>query len=301
MALNTKSKLLYYYIEFVLLYGGLIFMLPPDPIVLQKYHLTLLSYRVVLLTIIIPYAAIWFAAFYGSNRLLSYAKSIQGTKDGKHVRDLALGATFLAFWLPVTALVNVTMAYWLRAAPNILGMTVVIRNYLNLLFPFVAFLLIAKGAHGLSKLAKQQPSQHIVKIQAACIIVIGVLYAYLVTNTHTALTIYHLPILLVLLTLVVPYIFMWFIDIGAAYEVYLYHRKIAGSVYRQSWRMMAWGVAALIGTSVILQYLVTIPTQINRLSLNWLLIVLYVILALLSLGFVLIALGAKKLQKIEEV
>jgi hypothetical protein len=51
----------------------------------------------------------------------------------------------------------------------------------------------------------------------------------------------------------------------------------------------------------VLQFLTTITEQLNRLNLAPLLIVLYLLIAFYAVGYALVARGAKKLKKIEDV
>ncbi len=94
---------------------------------------------------------------------------------------------------------------------------------------------------------------------------------------------------------------MWFIGLLSAYEIFLYRVKAPGIIYRQSWQQLALGVSSLIALSITLQYLTTITEQLNKLSLDRALLVIYALLILLAISYVLVALGVRNLKKIEEV
>jgi hypothetical protein len=141
-----------------------------------------------------------------------------------------------------------------------------------------------------------------INIMVIVLALIGVIYVYLVTNTHNRLnSSYHLSTLYILLSLVVPYIYMWFIGILSFYEILLYRAKIPGILYRQSWRLLASGVGSLIVISILIQYLTTVSERLTRLSLNWVLMVVYALLILIGVAYILVALGVRNLKKIEEV
>jgi len=57
----------------------------------------------------------------------------------------------------------------------------------------------------------------------------------------------------------------------------------------------------VILTSITLQYVTTLTDRLTHLRISAVLIILYLLLIMLALGYVMIALGAKKLRKIEEV
>ena len=85
------------------------------------------------------------------------------------------------------------------------------------------------------------------------------------------------------------------------YEIFLYRLKVPGIVYRDSWRLLGYGLGALIIISIVFQYLSDHIRRLTRLDLNGALIVLYLLLILLGIAYILIALGVRNLKKIEEV
>jgi sulfite exporter TauE/SafE len=97
-----------------------------------------------------------------------------------------------------------------------------------------------------------------------------------------------------------PYIYTWFIGLLAAYEIYLYAFKTPGIIYRRALKLLALGLGWTIAVSVLSQYITTL-TKVRLLKINALLILVYSLLILLAVGYLLVAWGAKKLQRIEEV
>jgi hypothetical protein len=170
-----------------------------------------------------------------------------------------------------------------------------------MILPFAAYLFIALGARGLSRLAGQRPSFLATNVLSIVLVYISIIYIRLVATTQERTLVYQLSVWPILLTLVAPYIYMWSIGALAAYELFLYSRKSPGSIYRKSWSLLALGYGWLIITSIAFQFLTTLTARMQHMSLYSLLLIIYVLLAVLSAGFVLIALGTKKLQKIEEV
>jgi hypothetical protein len=105
---------------------------------------------------------------------------------------------------------------------------------------------------------------------------------------------------LVMITLGIPYMYIWFLGMQAATELHAYSKGLVGIFYRRGWNLFISGIAAIIFTSILLQYLTTLSTWLTSLSLGWLLSLLYVLLLLLASAYIVVALGAKKLMKIEE-
>jgi hypothetical protein len=94
---------------------------------------------------------------------------------------------------------------------------------------------------------------------------------------------------------------MWFMGLLATYEIYNYRLKVAGIVYRKSWGLLALGIGWLIVMSIGVQYLTTLNARLMHLSIYWILVIVFALLLVYSVGYILIALGARRLQKIEEV
>ncbi len=300
--MSNKLKVLYGYFLFVILYALGTLLIPPPKGTLQKYHITLAHLRLVDLTIIILFAIIWACAFYGFYHISHYSRLIKENKDGKPLSKIAIGIGFLAVWFPITANFNIYTNLLVEHYSHLSTSVLITQNYLSLFLPFIGFVFIGIGARQLSEITKQRPTLRSTNMLAALIIFIGVFYGYLVSTTPNRLTgPYHMPIILIMLTLVAPYIFMWFSGILSFYEIYIYRQKVKGIIYRKYWTLLAYGLGSLIVYSIILQYLTTVSERLSKLSLDWILVVVYLLLIMIAACYILIVLGVKNLKKIEEV
>ncbi|HET7059880.1 MAG TPA: hypothetical protein VFH99_00980 [Candidatus Saccharimonadales bacterium] len=299
--MKLKSRLFYGYILSLVLYSAIVLIPKPSPTILMQYHITAGRLRVIDITIILVLAAIWFAGFYGYGKFRDYAKTIRNTKDGKHIKQLSTGLLLLVLWLPVSSIISSALNYIALRHPAWLHATTIINHYVSVILPLAAYVFISLGARGLSRLARQRPSFWATNIISILLIYTGIVYIRLVASTHHRGLLYQMSIWPIFLTLVAPYIYMWSIGAMAAYELFLYSRKSPGFIYRKSWRLLAFGFGWLIITSIAFQYLTSLTARLQHLSLYTLLVIVYALLALLSIGFVLIAFGTRKLQKIEEV
>ena len=89
-------------------------------------------------------------------------------------------------------------------------------------------------------------------------------------------------------------------DADAIAELREYSHKIRGIIYRKGWKLLIMGIGAIVLLSILLQYLGTLSSWLTSLSLNWILLLLYVLLLLLIGAYILVALGAQRLTKIEQ-
>ncbi len=307
MEKHHKTFTYYFLILFAALYIGLAMGLPPKPTTLQQYHLTPTSYRMIELSVVIPLVLIWYAAFFGYTHLKRYSTPIKKNKDGKQVAKLTTGLGWLAFSLPVSSLVSTLLNYAARLHPDLLPSATIIEDYVSLLLPLVGLLYISHGARGLTELIKQRPSQRSIYLFAIILITIGASYCHAIfSNTWILATtghktpIYYLPNWLLFITIVVPYIFMWFIGLLAAYELHLYNKSVPGILYRKGLHLVSLGLGYIIMLSVVFQFITTLTGHINHLKINNVLLLVYGLLILISIGYILVAIGAKRLQKIEE-
>lgn len=299
---KIRSKTFYSFVLLAIIYASVNLLAAPPRTTLQKYHISSSSLHLLNATIVVPVIAIWFVALYGYQRLRTYAGYIKDNKDGRQVVKLTRGLMLLAFWLPVSSTLSAVLNMYGVHHPGATPMITIIINYLTLLFPLGAFIWISQGARGLSELSKQRPTPTGTNLMAIVLIVAGVFYGYLVANAHQHVhTIYHMPMLVVLLTLVIPYIYSWFLGILAAYEIHMYSKKVNGIIYRKSWNALAIGLVWIIVFSIVFQYFTTVSAKLNNLSLGWILVIIYTLLPLMAIGYIFVALGAKRLTKIEEV
>jgi hypothetical protein len=138
-------------------------------------------------------------------------------------------------------------------------------------------------------------------------VTVGVLYCYLIFRQLGSISFgstadpYYLPLWLMVTTVTIPYLYAWFIGLLAAYEISAYSRHIRGLLYKQSLWLLAIGLVVVIGSSVTLQYINSVGPRAGYLLLNYHLLFLSCCRIIGSCGYALIALGAIRLKKIEEV
>ena len=297
--MKLKSRLFVGYLCIVILYSALTLLPPPSAATMAQFHATAGSLRVAAAILVLVVVSIWFVGFYSYAKFRHYAKLIQGTEDGRSVGQLGAGLLFLALWGPVASLTASTLNILTLKHVVSSQVATITNHYVGLLLPLASYICISLGAHGLSLLARQRPSLRATAVLNLILIYVSVIYIRLVFTAPHRHAVYQESGWLVLLTLVAPYIFMWSIGAVAAYELFLYSRRSPGFVYRKLWRLLAVGFGWLIVGSVALQCETTLAFRFQQ-SLHATLLGIYSLLALISIGFVLIALGAAKLQRIEE-
>lgn len=299
--MKLSTKLFYSYLVFLIVYALFTLLPVPTQRTLVQYDVSILGFRLIELTIIVILGVIWYIAFHGYAQLSEYTGLIRKETDGKQVDRLCKGVFLIAMWFPVSSVLSAILGYITLHDVGFASAASIIGNYASLAIPLVGFIFVSLGAHGLSGIVHKQPTYRATNILVLLIIYSGLLYYHLVMTTPDRSLVYHLPVVLILTTLVAPYLYMWYLGLRASYEIYNYQRKIGGEVYKQAWRRLSFGLGWIIGTSVIFQYLTTLSTHLVGLSIYWILAIVYSLLLILAVGFLLISQGTKKLQRIEEV
>lgn len=299
--MKLRSKLFYAYLLFLGVYAAFTLFPAPSQAVLLHYNLSPTDLRVIYVTLILMLAGIWFAGFYGFAKLNEYTSLISRDKDGRQAAKLTKGVFFLVMWLPVSTTLSAILNFFAQRHPDLLPTFTVIENYVGLALPLLGFVFISKGAHGLNRLIRERPSYKVMHGLVILVIYLGIIYCRLVVSTDQRDAVYHLSLWWILLTIAAPYIYMWFTGLISAYQIYHYQQKVTGIVYRRAWTLLALGIGWLITSSIGFQYLNTLTARLQGWSIYALLALVYGVLIVLAAGFIFIAVGARKLRKIEEV
>lgn len=296
-----------HYLWLAVLYILLIFILPASSATMRIYNFSAFEYHIVTLLVALPTMAVWLAAFVGYSQLRGYARAIRKTPEGIYFDQLAEGCTWLAWSLPVGTIVPFVLNALAEGHPGLHAGSIIISNYISLLLPLIAFSIVANASRGLINTVKGRLTLANVRILVVSFLLMGVLYCFL-TFRHFDLSSlgsshnpYFLPIWLMVLTVTVPYLYTWFIGILATFELIIFRRHVHGVLYKQPLGLLVGGLLTVILSSVALQYITSAEPRTGYLVLNYKLAVTLLFRIIGGVGFALIALGASRLQKIEDV
>ena len=291
----------------VIAYIILIFVLPPSQATMHAYHLSTLEYRCILLAVQLPSLLAWLAAFFGAAKLQQYVQLVRKTDEGPSFNQLATGSSWLAWSLPVPAIASLLLNAIAEHWRGFHSTAIILSNYLNLILPLIAFTIIGGASLSLIRQAKLNFSLANARIIMIIFLFAGVLYCYLtfqrfdLTSLTSTANPYFLPIWLMVLSVIVPYLYAWFVGLLAAYEITLISRQTTGVLYRQALRLLVIGLVAIIVSSITLQYMNSVQPRVGHLMLGYQLVLTSIFRVIGGGGFVLMALGASRLKKIEEV
>lgn len=290
------------------IYSYISIALPIDRALLQRYHISASKAQVLMSTIVIPFALIWLINAFGFVKLSEYAYLIRNNQDGQAFRQIASGLGILAFRMPIASTISSWFSYYSRLHPASLAMPIILINYFNIITAIIGFTFICRGAFQLLGLTGKSPPLIHNVLQSASVAALMLAYGYLALSNpgrshpvNGVRAVFYLPDWLIILTIILPYMYVWYKGLAAALFVYFYQRNVAGRVYRWALRLLSWGIGAILLSSMGIQFLTAQGNRINRLSLGPLLMLVYGMLIGIAVGSLLVASGARKLRQIEEV
>lgn len=305
--MNILRSPVFQYFTITVLYILLTLLLPANKAAMDIYHLTSAQYHVLVFMVTIPFVAVWYTAFYGYTRLKQYATTIQASSEGNDFKSLSRGIGWLAWALVIPAVLALILSTIGGNNSGFYDASIVITNYIYLYLPLVAYILLANSAQNLTNHVKLRLFNLSSKSLILVFVMLGVIFCYFTfrqlgsSSLSAANNAYYLPVWLVLITIVIPYLFSWFVGLLAAYEILLYSRHTRGLLYRHALQFLGSGIAVVIASSIAFQYITSITPRTSHLSLNVTLATVYLIQLLSAAGYILIAIGASRLKRIEEV
>ena len=297
-----KSSALTWYIVLLIVGVLLALVLPTYSSLLKVLNITASDYRLAIFSLILPFAIIWFSAFYAYDKLQQYAHKLHQAREGKAFQKIADGVRVLAWGLVIPILISLILTAISARNTGFRTAQIIIDNYLMLLVPLIGFTLIGGGTRSLNVLVRARPGLVSTRLMVFSFIAIGVLFSYFVIHDSDGGTNpYRLSLWLLIFTIIVPYLYAWLIGLISTYELWLYAQKTQGMIYKQALGQVAGGLAITIIGSICWQYLSSIFEAESKASFSAVFIIFYVLLFIQAVGYGLMAFGARRLKRIEEV
>ena len=300
--MSKYKSAFFWYVLLALTYLILSLTLPVNSHTLSQLHLSVNQYRALVFVVILPYIIIWGAAFYSYTLMSAYTRLLGDAKEKPAFYDISRGITVLAWGLAIPAIISTILKGIVAKHLNLEESVTIINNYITLLVPLIAFTLIGNGTRRLSDLVHARPGKNGMRLFAVLFIALGVYYTFL---TLTARKFhgnpYHLSREITMLTIIIPYLYAWFMGFMNCYEIMLFAKKVKGLLYKRALNMLGAGIAIVIGSIIFLQFITIAFAYKTANSLSSILVLVYLLLVTEAIGYYLIAAGAKKLKRIEEI
>jgi hypothetical protein len=299
----------YFVLLYVVLTGSyaLATLLPsPDPAVTAKYHLSTAQLRLLLFTIVFPYIVIWTISFVAYLRFRSYSMAINSGKDGEAWREVTKGILWIILSLPVYSSINALSAILYRNNPAWTANLVRFDIYVSLIVMALGLIYIYRGSTQLLSVVHKYQFHTSLKLVLAYVAFAGV-YTFMtfhdatrtLPDDHVMRATYYEPDWLILFTIVIPRLLMWFVGLQALYNITLYFQKVRGKLYKSALINLTQGIAAVLAATMLLRVLQTLNSVLARFGVGMVLMIIYLLLIGLGIGYFLLDKGARKLEALE--
>ena len=301
--LRLRSTPMTWFVILTLITIGLALGLPPDPHAVRQLHTSETAYRIAVAALLIPYVLIWYTSFYAFAKLREYSKPLRGTKDGAAFHKIAVGMGTLAFSLIIPTTISLILNSIAGHHPSFKTTAIIIDNYLSLFPGLISFLLLYNGACALVSTIRSTTKVRKLDLRwhAPWFLLLSIVFSHLTIQNQYHRNPYHLAEWLLIATFIVPYLYGWMVGLLSAHMFRAYSRTVPGLLYRQATGRFAIGVAIVIAGSIAVQFLNIALAQRSSNSLGSVLLLDYGLLIIVTVGLALMALGTKKLQRIEEI
>jgi hypothetical protein len=280
----------------------------PVDTAIMKYGLTETAVRLLQLTIVVPVIVIWAVASFGSFQTRRYGRSIDQTAEGSAFAKLGNGLGFLAASIIVSGLVGAVRPFVLDSHSQTAAVQIVV-TYLYIVLPLIGFWLIHRASQRLLGSTHGAESRRAKLVCGVVAVLLAAILSWVLLGNEyrndspdpNQFSSYYLSDFFLFATVVLPYAVMWWLGLLAASNIGRYARRVSGLLYQQFFRRVAWGLYGVIGFSIILQFLSAAAPSLANADLESLLGILYLLIIFYGVGYALIASGAKRLRRIEEV
>lgn len=284
-----------------LVYVG-IALITPQSQSTSKYHLSRLALDGLLISVTLPYLICWLYAISGWVHFREFTRKQVPGVEREGFTKLTYGLFVLVISIIAPTVISTVYLYFSRnsrgAGWNIFN------NYLGILIPLISFLFMFLGSAQIA--SPIQPK--ITKLARTTTVLFpvalfSVFYlAMIFTNPGrqvspdpTVPATYFLPDSMILATIVLPVIVTWLL--GLLLVLNLEHfSHFSKTINRVALVNFYNGIIIIVAVTILEQVLASLGgNRFSHLSLSALLALVYVLLAILTFGFGLIAHGAKKL------
>ena len=294
------------YVLLSFLYIALLLLAPSDQTATQGLVLSGDNYQKLLIVTQVPLVLLCGLSYLAYRHLSTYTGQIVGSQEESGFNGLARGCKWLSWGLLISALLSVSLNYLALKGHDLHPAMIIFQNYVSLIFPVVAFSIMYDSTHRIAGNYLKQQSRVYTLTRQIALMSIGVVYSYLVLNNLAATALdssdnpYYLPAWIIILSLMIPYLYAWFLGILAALNMFEMSQHTPGLIYRTALKRLAAGFIIVIGSMMLLQYVHSFDMLTTRSALQTVLTT-YIVYGLTVCGFAYIILAVRKMSLFEEV
>ena len=256
------------------------------------------------MSVTIPELVIWAIALRAAVRFKHYVVSIKGSDDGSRLDYIANGLLYLVAYIVALTLGSMVVQLY-RDGPRF-HQAVVMNNYLPLFIALVSSVYLYIGSRRLVSLVGSdgRNRRHELLKSVPFVIIIALFAFHFYMNAmglsgDGGVPRFILPINILMISYVLPYIVMWSLGLLACVNLAWYSHNTPGTLYKKMFHNFYQGILVIIISLFFAQVLTITPLTMEVFSPG--LILIYAVLVLAVFGFALVYRGTLKLEKLEAV
>lgn len=302
------SRYLWGVVVLWLVYVGLSVSAPATHAI-NQYRINLVQVHLLRVSILLPVLLIWLAAVFAVSRFRHYSQLVADSPEGLGFRKISNGVLMLFLVLVIPSFVSLISNFYPEAG-NLEKWVSIVRQYLTIILYLMAFWYLYLGSKKLNKAFKipYKAKLGYRRIATAFLGLLVIAYSWAIFHNQfrTVSTdplikpTYFLPDWLIISTIFIPQIVMWLWGAWIISNLHGFSKNVQGSVYRNTFAWLTWGVTATLVLLVALQFLAQASTLFGHSSLKVILIVIYILVLLIAIGYLFMARAARYLTSIEE-
>ncbi len=276
-----------------------------------KYRLSTTQLHSLQLAVSVPGLVIWLTILFAAISIGRYARTIAGSKEGPGFRLVAYSLFALLAGLVANSFLGGLKQVVVQHAANPQAVDtafVVLNNYVSVVAALASYGLLLHGSKLLLRsIGKRLDLAKKLLPVGTAFVALTIAYLWLIhgnparqmSSDPVINTTFGLPYWLIVCTVALPFVAAWLIGVLALIGVYQYRAEASGIIYKLLFRKLVVGMTLFIGLTISLQLFIQLYSLYATRSLSSLLGIVAVVYLILAYGFILIAQGARKLNKIE--
>lgn len=253
-------------------------------------------------TIIIPEIVIWAIAVMSAIRFKHYADSIKDSPDGKAMDYIANALLLLVLYIILlTTMGSVTKLF---AHSTYIKPVVFLHNHLPVAAALGSVAFLYLGSRRLNSLIRANMwTPRRISLITVPAVLLFIFFAWEFYRSVPGLESvngiprFALPVIALLFTYVLPHIVLWYVGLLACINLAHYAANTPGKLYKSLFFDLYRGILMVYICIFIAQLIII--SSVDTTGFNPLLLVIYAILILSTVGYLLVFRGAKQLHKIE--
>lgn len=286
--------------------------LDPDRLT-RKYDISESTLRFLQILYSVPNLIIWIVVGYTILIFKRYSKNIIDSKE-------SIGFKYISYSF-VIMLVGMIAAQFFNQLRELVGQNAlpeyitsnglnVTKNYVAVVIAVFTYWFLFKAAESLlSTIKSPLKNKEIILRIIIPLSIIGVIIGFLIANNDIRTTsldpdvpaTFGVSDNLIYITMLFPYIVSWIFGFSAILGFNRFRSKTKGIIYKNLFGRLSLGITIIIALTIILQILTQFSENLNNKGIGFILTANTIIYALIVAAFLVVANGAKRLNKIEEI